>query len=237
MNKKTLLITGSDPDMSVISDLTLDTKINFVKKHNYDILVKRDWSDMSKYHFIEHENSSSRKDKSYLDVLGFLRVLLAFEMLKDYNNVIWIDADTLITNSDYTIQDFVTDDHCLFVSYDWSWTGSFSTGNFIVKRHKDTQKLYEAFIETSKMFLNHSHKEQITLNHIYNNNEHLRNVIKILPWKYLNSVPECIQETKTWQGRDKVLEPWTEDSFLAHLTGITGEERIEIIKSNRLLCK
>lgn len=235
--KRTLIMTGSDINLKEVLSLTLDSKINYTKKHNYDLLIKTNWNNVSKYHFKDFEAQFQDNSQPYLKVLGFLRVLYAFEMLRDYDNVMWIDADAIITNSNYTIQDITTEEHCFFVSHDWAWTKSFNTGNFIIKRHKDTQALYETFLEVSKHFLSDPCQEQATLNYIYQSNIYLQNVIKVLPWKYLNSVPEWAQTTETWKDRSKIAEPWTEESFIAHLTGLTNEERIHILTSNILKLK
>ena len=121
----------SDINLKEVLSLTLDSKINYTKKHNYDLLIKTNWNNVSKYHFKDFEAQFQDNSQPYLKVLGFLRVLYAFEMLRDYDNVMWIDADAIITNSNYTIQDITTEEHCFFVSYDWAWTKSFNTGNFI----------------------------------------------------------------------------------------------------------
>lgn len=52
--------------------------------------------------------------------------------------------------------------------------------------------------------------------------------IKKTDKKYLNPVPELMHETQTWSGRPPIQEPWTKDSFIAHLTGAKNHERITI---------
>ena len=37
-----------------------------------------------------------------------------------------------------------------------------------------------------------------------------------------------MHETQTWSGRPNVENPWTKDSFIAHLTGAKNYERIII---------
>lgn len=46
-------------------------------------------------------------------------------------------------------------------------------------------------------------------------------------WLPIN-VPQLMHETQSWLGRPPVDEPWTKDSFLAHLTGANNHERIVI---------
>ena len=232
-----MVITGGDLNMQCILDLTLRSKQLYTSKHGYDLLIKKNWNSIGKHHFKQHETELLGYAKPGMAIWGFMRVVWAFEMLRDYDAVMWIDADSIITNSEYTISDFVTEDHCLFVSHDWSTKSSFSTGNFIVKRHKFVHTMYSLFLDFSKHFIGDKCQEQVTLNYLYQKSIEVRNHTKMLSTKYLNSVPIEAQQTKTWAGRADICDPWTTDSFLAHLTGITHDERKEILNSSCFIDK
>ena len=58
--------------------------------------------------------------------------------------------------------------------------------------------------------------------------------MKVVPRKYLGSVPKIQESLPTWQGRGHIEEPWNSECFIAHLTGITNQERIDIILSDKL---
>ena len=80
-------------------------------------------------------------------------------------------------------------------------------------------------------------QEQRTLNLIFSANSDLHQYLKIVPRKFLNSVPKLQEQMKTWKGRPTIQEPWTSDCFIAHLTGLTQEERIELLTNGTLTYK
>jgi len=216
---KTLLLTGSDSKMFDILNLTMHSKIKYCSKHKYDLYIKKEWHPVKELNYdINH--------------IGFLRVYYAIQMLGSYDCVMWIDADAFITNFDYKIENITDSEHCFFVSCDWNFkqeneTSLFNTGNFIVRKNQNINLFINSFIATSQLFLSSVMQEQATINYMYfKKMEH--QYIKKIDKKYLNSVPELMHETKTWAGRQKIQEPWTKDSFIAHLTGAENHERISI---------
>ena len=236
---RTLIVTGSNPDMFPVLDLTLESKQRYAGKHGYDLLVKRKWDGIAKYHFKQYENELLGYPKPGLGILGFMRVVVCFEQLKDYDVVVWLDGDSTITNSEITVEEMVREDGCFYASYDWE-TGvrSFSTGNFIVKRHEKTNFLFEKFLEFSKPNIGNIMQEQRTLNQVFSGAvPELKNTLKILPRRYLNSVPKHQESMSTWARRGKIEEPWDSECFIAHLTGLTSEERIELLTGNYLTYK
>jgi len=230
MNKSVLILTGTsnikrtpeeiDNTMEEVFDLTLLSKQKYAKKHGYDLLTMRSfWPDKNKIF----------DDKQ----IGFLRVLCAFDMLSNYDVVMWVDADAIITNQELKIQDFQLDEeHSLYVSYDWAGMSSFSTGNFILQKTKYIEDLYKTFVGIGKQVYegNHWGEEQTTFNHIYKATP-LKNTIKILEHNYLNAVPIQVMESEFWANRQPVRWPWNESSFLAHITAVSNKHRIHILET------
>lgn len=217
---KTLILTGSDDKMFGLLDLTLKSKIEYCTKHGYDLMVKKQWSDITELNFSAEKN------------IGFLRVFTAFQRLSIYDLVVWIDADAFITNFNYKIEDIANSDHCFFVSRDWLFdtddiNGTVNSGNFILKKTSQIESFFQSFAQVSQLYLNHAMQDQQTLNHLYFSGMQSRNM-KIVDKKYLNSVPELMFETETWKGRRPIVNPWTKDCFIAHLTGALNEERIKV---------
>ena len=139
MNKRVLIITGTtdmgkgllpgwpsaeDRTMEDVFDLTLPSKQRYCKKHGYDLLSLRSFGTDKKNRFKDND-------------IGALRVLRTIEISEYYDVVMWIDADSIITNDNLTIEDFPLDDNCCFyASWDWNGKSSMSTGNFIIKPNK-----------------------------------------------------------------------------------------------------
>lgn len=236
-NKKILVLTGSDDSMHSVLDLTIPSKQRYVQKHGYDLLIRRSFPAIPEAGFMDNVIG-----------IGFLRTLMVFQMLEHYDVVMWIDGDSIITNDDIPIDDFLIGDHGFYASWDWlshanggpGHTG-FSSGNFVVRRTANTEKLFNAFINVSRHFLQDEGADQVTLNTIYNVAEiGLQQEFKILGHSFLNAVPEFMVETSTWKADPKrsgptrshiIVSPWNEDCFLAHLTGCTTEDRIMILQT------
>jgi hypothetical protein len=235
--KKVLVLTGSDESMHSVLDMTIPSKQRYIQKHGYDLLVRRSFSPIPELGFLDT-----------LVGIGFLRTLMVFQMLEYYDTVMWIDGDSVITNENMPIEDFLIGDHSFYASWDWlshadggqGYTG-FSSGNFIIRRTANTKKLFDAFLQVSQHFLQDEGADQVTLNTIYNaGGEDLRKEFKVLDHKYLNAVPEFMTTTKTWMADPKrsgptrshvIVSPWNEDCFLAHLTGCTNKDRINILQT------
>jgi hypothetical protein len=231
MNKKrVLLLTGTtdegkgvwnhftskeDNYMEEVFELTLPSKNRYVKKHGYDLLSLRSFGE-------DKQNRFKR------DEVGALRVLRTYEMLQYYDVVMWIDADAIITNDEYTIDDFLLDDqHCFYASWDWNGKFSMSTGNFIIQNTENLAYFFDVFCQIYGQF----NCEQPAINAMYRGDNNSRNIIKILEHQYLNSVPSKETYAEAWATRPPVFAPWTKDSFLSHLTGVSNKKRIELLKN------
>jgi hypothetical protein len=220
---KTLILTGAESSMHELLDITIPSKQKYAALHGYDFMSVRSFTSDLTCGFTEKN-------------IGFLRALLAFKLLRFYNNVMWLDADSIITNFTYTIDAFIQSNACFIASYDWLHYSQFSTGNFIIRKTVHTQQLFNMFIEVSKKYINNVMAEQATLNEICALTNDA-NYFNILDHKYLNSVPGFLVETETWKNdnnRSGIISPWTTDSFIAHFTGTSNSERIHLIKTNAL---
>lgn len=230
MNKKILILTGTtdiirapnetDNTMEEVFDLTLPSKQRYAKKHGYDLLVLRSFGEDKQGIFNPRH-------------LGFLRALRTFEMLQYYDTVMWVDADALITNDSYKIEDFTDEKTSLSVSWDWGGKNTFSTGNFVLNNTEKTKELFNAFLSVGKFVIKNNQwgEEQTTFNLIYNGTE-LKNNIKVLEHKFLNAIPSKQMFRGIWDGRSEPFCPWTPESFLVHITGVPNKNRIDVLKNS-----
>ena len=239
MNKQVLILTGTtdefafntskdnkvfyhhlnDNTMEEVFELTLPSKQRYAKKYGYDLLTMRSFKNGNMYGF--------NKDFD----MGFLRAVRTFEMLKYYDFVMWVDADAIITNH-IPITDFPMKDKSFCASYDWEWRNSFSTGNFIVQRTKDSDQLFDLFLHMGKQNSGRLMQEQEVLNFIHKNTSY-GSMIEVIEHKYLGAVPSFIIETPTWKSHNRkgVISPWDEGCFLAHLTGCSNRDRIDLLNN------
>ena len=222
MKNRVLIMTGAssinrppeetDNTIEEVLDSTLPSKQRYAKKYGYDLLSIRSFG--------------SDKNNKFKDTeIGFMRALRAFEMLEYYDTVMWLDADAIITNDNYAIEDFQLNENFVFyASYDWVGKYTFSTGNFIIQNTKRTDEFLDIFYRVAKQFPT----EQDALNAVYRETN-FNNAIKVLEHNFLNAVPSAIMDTSCWTGRQPIFAPWNETAFLSHLTGVSNHNRIEIL--------
>ena len=221
---KTLILTGSEQSMWEVLDESIPSKQEYAKIRGYDFMAVRSFPGDKECKLEERH-------------IGFQRTALAFKLLKFYKTVMWVDADSIITNYDYKIEDFIKGEETYIASYDWMHYNSFSSGNFIVRRTPNTQDFFNLFLQVSRYHLEGIGADQSALNQIFRDLPGQRANFGILEHKYLNAVPGFLSETRTWKndkGRPTIIHPWTADCFLAHFTGTDNDERVELMKTNRL---
>ena len=221
--EKVLILTGADEKMKDVLNLTIPSKLNYANKWNYDFLLINSFRIYSQYNMDQRH-------------VGFSRFIYAMELLNYYDYVMWLDGDSIVTNDRYNIQDFVNSDQNFFFSYDWMIKPEddyicFSSGNFILRSSKENEFLTKNFLQVAQFHLNSDLQEQGTLNNMFSLPEFTK-YFKILGHNFLNSVPNLVTKTENWINRPAITHPWCENSFLAHFTGITNKDRIDIIKNN-----
>jgi hypothetical protein len=238
MNKRVLVLTGTsdtlkeehykdDNSMEEVFNLTLPSKQRYVQKHGYDLMSMRSFGTDTRH------NIFKESDCGY-GFIGFIRVLRACQLLEYYDYVMWIDADSIITNSDYSIDDFqIEDKYCFYASWDWPHRFSFSTGNFIVHKGEQFDEFLKTFVTIGKYIQDSKTGgfDQTTLNLMYRDTP-FKQVMKILEHKFLGGVPDKKIVGSVWDGRPDPISPWTEDSFIAHLTGMTNKNRINVLQNS-----
>ena len=209
---------GVDDTMGSVYETTLPSKLKYVEKHGYDFLSIRNFGQEKTPAPDEKFNNPTRD-------LGFIRITRTLQMLQFYDVVMWIDADSLLTNQDVSVDDIIGEHKEPFIaSHDWSRTSYISSGNFIVQ---NTDKLDEF----SEIFYNIAHafpEEQSTINFIHSDPKN-NGLIKIVDHKFLNSVPTREMYGECWNSRGNIICNWTDESFLLHLTGVTNKIRHQIL--------
>lgn len=232
--KRVLIVTGGNEGIHSVLDLTMPSKLRYAQKHGYDILKLRSFRSFPDINV----------DGDTLIGLGFSRVISVFQMVEHYDVVVWLDGDSIVTNESMRIEDIIDDKHTVFFSYDWPVSPSentinknFSSGNFIVQATSHVSELFQAFIHASQYFLDDPGADQSCLNAIYNQSS-FKHCFRILDHQYLNAVPDFIMRTSTWRADTrrgtegfKIVSPWDSDCFLAHLTGCSNEDRIDLLQN------
>jgi hypothetical protein len=230
MSSRVLIVTGytdefrteasaADNTMADLIKYTLPSKQRYVEKHGYDLLSLRSLG--SDVHGIFNNNE-----------IGFQRFLRTVEMLVSYDIVMWLDADSIITNDNYKIEDFIKSFDCTFyASFDWHGYTNFSCGNFIIRKTKNIQNFMNAFYHIGSKLTGPGREEQNTLN-IMNMYTDLKNEFEILDHKYLSSIPTQEIYQNKWIAPVPIVGNWNDECFLLHLTGASNKDRIEILNNH-----
>lgn len=225
--QKVLIISGTtdiltNPSLNEetfknVADTTIKSKLDYANQNRYDFLYLNDFGVDIKNRY----NSTQ---------IGYLRILKVFDTIENYDYVVWIDADALITNKNLRIEDFPIDDCVFCCSYDWNGYYSLNTGNFILKNTERTKIFIDQFYNVSKNY--NMPEEQATINKLFSLPE-TKNNIKVLDHGFLNAVPSVdIVNKKIWGNKPVPPNPWKFGNFLVHATGLPNSERIRIFKEH-----
>jgi hypothetical protein len=158
------------------------TKVEYCKKHGYD--------------FIEDDSKTD-----YTRHLAWSKIPVILEYLSKYDYLVWMDADTIITNDNLKLEDFITrllhDKELMYVrSKGWVNTG--------VMFIKNTEFMHR-FMKASWPFTDKICWEQGAIDHLYRIN-----------WEGCQSkivlVPDQTEYNSAW-------EQWRPNQFLIHFPG------------------
>lgn len=190
-----------------LADITLPPLMEWCGKHGYDTYYGV-IADGSKHHFVKTK--------------------YARELLEEYDVVMAIENDILITNLNYRIHDFIDYQHDFFICKD---VNNYNGGCFIVKATKagrgwmdfvnsfewkygDEQNVFEEFCADSHIVKTLQHPAMNSIPY-----EYYAPSYGYINWEQYNPRKEKpTHEMGCWQKGD----------FCCHLPGMTLEKRIEI---------
>ncbi|MFZ4115095.1 MAG: hypothetical protein ACOYK6_00050 [Chthoniobacterales bacterium] len=195
---KTLVLTAWTENMEEVVKITSPTKIEYAHKHGYEYSG----------HVLE------RKPDEY-PAWGKLRLLL--DVLPTVDRLLWIDADSFVTNSEISLEQIPHIDG-LTASRDWGIDSTlldFSSAGMIL-----TQKALPLLEAASRKthWANHPLWDQDGLREAA---REFKNLLHVLPRRALNAVPQRLHPF--------AVEPWQEGDFLCHLTCKSNEERKQFL--------
>jgi len=198
---KTLVLTGADAAMASIADLTSANHRAYALRHEYEF---------------ERVTEYPRSCHPSWHKLALLQ-----ERLPDYKAILWLDADTVITNPSIPVR-FIIAGNGLTVSTDWTYPAPedeikhFSLGNFIFTNCPGSFDLLSAASMRGE-WRNTPLWEQQAIQEEYRANPEIRQHVHILPRRKLNAVPATRDTTGP--------EPWEAGDFLCHMTYLPNDTR------------
>lgn len=158
---------------------------------------------------------------------GFNKIMYISDMFElNEADVIWsLDMDTLITNHNFRVEDFITEQNNFWITKD---VNGVNAGSFIARK-SGWWKYFSKWILEYQQIAN---CEQDAIDLYYE--EHNGKEIGILPHPSINSYdyslyPEFPDIRKEEQGH------WHPGNFLLHLPGVGMNKRLEILKHTSIV--
>lgn len=174
-----------------------DTQISYATKHSYDRIT-----DTTVY-------DSSRP-------ISWFKIPLIQKYLSNYNYILWMDADVMVTNQNVRIESFIEEMHedsFFLIARDLN---NLNCGMFIIKNcEKSFEFLNDVWSRTE--YINHPWWEQAAVIDVHSHYEG----VQIIP-RHLSH---------TFNGYDKStdpLYPWVKGDWVIHFAGKRGEELINL---------
>ena len=185
----------SEDNIKDYADLVFKTKESYAKKWGWEI--------------IDCRNPYFKSRDYYYTGLECIR-----ENLWCYDWIWYLDSDAAIMNQEVNAREFIDSDYDIILSKD---INGINLGSVFYRNTQFTNTLLW-MMATESRFYNHPWVCQQALKVYYQNIELVRNRIKVIDKKLINSY------------LTPGFEDYTEGDFICHLPGMSKEERVEIFK-------
>lgn len=197
MRSKTLVLTAYDDAFAPLGDITSPIMDRYATQHRFDYRLRR--------------------SRPYDVPPLWWKLMLVREALQEWDRVMWLDADMLITNPDFTPDNLTTG---LYFSRDWGADAvdesHFSCGAYVANR--DALDVFDWAEHFAHRYRTSPFGDQDAMRYLFTTP--LRSSFNILPRRALNAVPIEVHPS--------VVEPWQPGDFLAHITMIGLVERVKL---------
>lgn len=198
---KTILLTGYDPVMAPIGELTSPLMEDYAGRFGIDYSCWLNYTD---------------KHPAYWEKVPFI----CDRFDEGYERIIWLDADQMITNPYVTPwKDMKSGFHA---SMDWGQDATdashFSMCGFVVCR--DASCLFEWLEENKSDWVDKPFPEQAPMRWLYSNRPIANGKMTTHPRRAFNAVPIQVHDT--------AVDPWQTGDWCAHITMVPVERRVEI---------
>lgn len=203
---KVACCTYYSPSYKALADISLPNLSEYCHRHGYYMWVENIEND--RWEYVKHE---------------------MFERLfKEGFDLIWYrDIDSIITNMNFQITDFINDSSDFFLTKDFT---ELNGGSVVIKNTKKGVWVNNEILRVRNEFEN----EQNAINSLFGI-PFFRKGIRILSHPSINSYdyslyPEC----KEYVGRED-LGDWREGNFVLHVPALPMEKRIEVLKNAKIV--
>lgn len=222
MAERTLIISSASADWNALTDVTFSRMAAYAKLHGYEFFP---WKSDPKDYWM---NPGSRQ-REHLPVKGFVKMDLFLRFLPEFDRVVWLDADLVITDFEPSIDALTWGSLSeLIIGYDWN------AHNTTVIVARSTPRMYDFMWSVNntgrKLFLGHDWVEMEAMRYFLQTPPYedmvtyisCKRLCPILHKEYIDAgVPERVSEKYGWEPGD----------FAVHLSALHIERRAELARS------
>lgn len=186
-----------------IAAITLPVMKDYCERHGYQFheIKCPDW----KYGYVKHE---------YLQDL----------LMTDIESVLYCDIDTLFTNPSIPYENFMDEEHDLFITEDAT---ELNGGVFVLRNTSWSHLFNNSVLEERDNFVN---EQNVYV--AYKDHKNFKHKIKIVPHPSFNSYDHSLYpELLDRIGRED-LGDWKPGHFIFHVPALTIPQRIEALKTH-----
>jgi len=162
--------TLNTPEIWDYAQYTCKNVENYCKCHQYDFITRNNSLDKSRHP-------------------AWSKIKLLQKNIQKYDWLMWIDADAIITNYNIKIEDLIDEDYEMIISKedgDKKYFNTINSGVFLVKNTNWIINFLAFWYDTQNP--NCWCWEQAVLNNLYCSTDGIKQKIKIIPRKSMNSV-------------------------------------------------
>jgi hypothetical protein len=219
--ERTLVISSASQDWKALTDVTFPAMAAWAARHGYKFFP---WVCETKdYYYDPHT-----KNRELVPVRGFVKMDLFLRFLPEYDRVIWLDADMIITDYEPSIDDLTwSAPHELILPYEHNGI------NATVIIARSTERVYDFMWAVNntgrKLFLYHDWKEMEAMRYFLMTPPYedmvtyisAKRLCPILHTEYIDAgVPAKVSEKYGW----------SEGDFALHLSALSVERRTELAR-------
>lgn len=199
---KFIIISAYTDNFKEIADISYQTYEKYCKKQDMSFSI---------FKLINIERPAS-----------WYKIPLILDRFKEgYEYVMWVDADTLVINNDFKLNDIINNKYEIYICEDMN---GFNCGVMIWKNSELTKSILNT-IWNMENFINHSWWEQAAFIELYNKDPSVQDIVCQVPQNIMNAYDYSLYNIDNHTGQVN------KQSFIFHLPGIENSSRIKIMKN------
>lgn len=218
---KVCLVSSAPREWQALTDITWASHKAYAERHGYDY-----HADVSSK-MDDYQNYVTGKTER-IPIRGFIKFELLLYFLKDYEWVVWLDADLLVTNPAIPIEHFTMNvPHGIITGYDFNGT---HTTVIMARNHPTVRKFLHACNSIGRrLFLNHPWHEMESFKHFAEQPPYKG----LIGYRSAKELCAILADEYVPFGNPLSVSgeyKWAPGDFALHLSALPTEKRVELAR-------